>query len=170
MAGKKIFQIVGFQNSGKTTLMKKLIEACKDKGLAVGTIKHHGHGGPPERLVINKDSEQHRLAGAKITAVEGAGTLHIEAIKDQWELENIIEIYRRLPIDIILVEGYKKMNYPKVVLLRNVQDEFLLEELTNITAVISREPLRSDRLSVPFFETVETEDFVQWFIKKINED
>lgn len=170
MEGKKIFQVVGFQNSGKTTLIKELIKACKDKGIAVGTIKHHGHGGTPERPMINKDSEQHRLAGAKITAVEGDGTLHIEAMKDQWELENIIEIYQGLPIDVILVEGYKQVPYPKVVLLRNEQEEFLLDELTNITAVISWKPLSKGNRAVPLFSIEETESFVYWFINKINED
>ncbi|GIN21301.1 molybdopterin-guanine dinucleotide biosynthesis protein B [Siminovitchia fordii] len=169
MAGKKIIQIVGFQNSGKTTLITNLIKACREKGVSVGTIKHHGHGGKPERQVLNKDSEKHRLAGASVTAVEGAGTLHIEAMKDGWELEDILQIYGQLPIDIILVEGYKKMDFPKVVLLRNPQDEFLLQELSNIIAVISHEHLNCST-PFPVFGNDETERFVLWFMNKINGD
>lgn len=81
MAGAKIFQITGYQNSGKTTVMERLIATCKIHGLTVGTIKHHGHGGFPERISVQKDSEKHRLAGANVTAVEGNGILHIEAQK-----------------------------------------------------------------------------------------
>ncbi|WP_144461698.1 molybdopterin-guanine dinucleotide biosynthesis protein B [Siminovitchia fortis] len=168
MAGKKIIQIVGFQNSGKTSLIEKLIKACKKKGIAVGTIKHHGHGGTPDRPFLNKDTDRHRQAGAAVTAVEGAGALHIEVMKDYWELEDIIRIYGQLPVDIILVEGYKKMDYPKVVLLRNQQDEILLQQLTNIIAVISHEHL-SRTPYYPIFGSDEMDRFVHWFMKKINE-
>ncbi len=167
MAGKKIIQIVGFQNSGKTTLIERLITACKEMKLAVGTIKHHGHGNAPDRVLLNKDSEKHQQAGALVTTVEGAGSLHLEAKKDKWELQEIVKIYEQLPIDIILVEGYKRMNYPKVVLVRNPQDEFLLEELTNIMAIISNEPL-SSTLSSTIFRQEEMDRFINWFMQQIN--
>lgn len=169
MAGKKIIQIVGFQNSGKTTLIERLIKACKSNGMAVGTIKHHGHGGKPDRLTLNKDSGKHRLAGATVTAVEGAGNLHIEAAQDEWRLEDIVQIYGQFPVDIILIEGYKKMDYPKVVLLRDEQDEFLLDNLKNIIAVISHKTV-SRPTSVPSFKVGHTDHFIDWFLNKINED
>lgn len=169
MAGKKIIQIVGLQNSGKTTLIQALVKDLTEKGFAVGTIKHHGHGGTPERPIINKDSEKHRMAGAKVTSVEGAGTLHIEAKKDHWTLEEIIRFYDLLPIDIILVEGYKKMGFPKIVLLRDYQDEFLLRELTNIIALFSESPLAFST-TVPTFSKCETEQFIHWFMNRVNED
>ncbi|MFK4997842.1 molybdopterin-guanine dinucleotide biosynthesis protein B [Bacillus sp. N9] len=79
MAGSKIFQVVGYQNSGKTTLMEKMIEYGSRIGIAIGTIKHHGHGGVPLRRHGEKDSDKHRAAGAIVTAVEGEGIVHIEA-------------------------------------------------------------------------------------------
>ncbi|MBD8004994.1 molybdopterin-guanine dinucleotide biosynthesis protein B [Bacillus norwichensis] len=167
MAGKKIIQIVGFQNSGKTTLIERLITACKEMKLAVGTIKHHGHGNAPDRVFLNKDSEKHQQAGAIVSTVEGAGSLHLEAKKEKWELQEIVQMYEQLPIDIILVEGYKRMNYPKVVLVRNPQDEFLLEELTNIMAIISNEPLSSTSSSI-IFRQEEMDRFISWFMKQIN--
>ncbi|GIN91025.1 molybdopterin-guanine dinucleotide biosynthesis protein MobB [Siminovitchia terrae] len=167
MAGKKIIQIVGFQNSGKTTLIERLITACKEKKLAVGTIKHHGHGNAPDRIILNKDSEKHQQAGAIVTTVEGAGSLHLEAKKEHWELQDIIRMYEQLPVDIILVEGYKRMNYPKVVLVRNPQDEFLIEELTNIIAVISNKPLTCTPHS-SIFRKDEMDRFISWFMNQIN--
>lgn len=67
---RKILQIVGYQNSGKTTLMEQLIKRATTEGLRVGTIKHHGHGGVP-MIEASKDSSRHELAGASVTAVEG---------------------------------------------------------------------------------------------------
>ena len=56
---KKVFQIVGYQNSGKTTLMEKVISGAAEKGVRVAYIKHHGHGGAPDA----KDSTRHQQAG-----------------------------------------------------------------------------------------------------------
>lgn len=67
---RKILQIVGYQNSGKTTLMEQLIKQATMEGLRVGAIKHHGHGGVP-MIETSKDSSRHELAGAVVTAVEG---------------------------------------------------------------------------------------------------
>ncbi|MBM7717382.1 molybdopterin-guanine dinucleotide biosynthesis protein B [Siminovitchia sp. FSL H7-0308] len=163
MAGAKIFQITGYQNSGKTTVMEQLIATCKIHGLKVGTIKHHGHGGFPERISVQKDSEKHRLAGANVTAVEGNGILHIEAQKSSWELEEIIQLYNDIPVDIILVEGYKHHGYPKAVLLRDNEDVDLLGELHHIEAIICREPLQLGA-NVPLFLLTELEPFLEWFV------
>lgn len=43
-----ILQIVGYQNSGKTTLVEKVVHALAERKMKVATIKHHGHGGFPE--------------------------------------------------------------------------------------------------------------------------
>ncbi len=43
-----ILQIVGYQNSGKTTLVEKVVYALAEQNMKVATIKHHGHGGFPE--------------------------------------------------------------------------------------------------------------------------
>lgn len=65
-----IFQVSGYQNSGKTTLINKLISGLKEKGLSVITIKHHGHGGKPE-APEGKDSTSHIESGAAASLVEG---------------------------------------------------------------------------------------------------
>ena len=69
-----IFQVSGYQNSGKTTLVNKIISGLKGKGLSVVTIKHHGHGGKPE-TPEGKDSSNHIESGAAASIVEGGGRL-----------------------------------------------------------------------------------------------
>ncbi len=54
-----ILQIVGFQNSGKTTLTEKLIFRASIAGLKAASIKHHGHGGTPDTELSSKDSIRH---------------------------------------------------------------------------------------------------------------
>lgn len=137
--GLKVLQVVGYQNSGKTTLVTKLIHRLKDEGFKVGTIKHHGHGGTPTLGDNGKDTEQHRLAGASVVAVEGEGTFQLTA-EGAWTLEKMLILYEMLSLDVVIVEGYKKEQYPKVVLLRDEKDQTLLTELTNVKAVISIKP------------------------------
>lgn len=132
---RKILQIVGYQNSGKTTLMERLIKQATMEELRVGTIKHHGHGGVP-MIETSKDSSRHEQAGAVVTAVEGAGTLRMSIHQNSWQLAEILAIYDSLPMDIMLIEGYKNEHYPKVVLLRTPEDQILLQQVTNILCVI----------------------------------
>lgn len=132
---QKIFQVVGYQNSGKTTLMEQLIKEAAVNNLRVASIKHHGHGGIPEVESI-KDSMRHDRAGAEIVAVEGGGVLRLSAKRDHWNLKDIITLYQHFPIDLILIEGYKRATYPKIVILQMEEDYALLTELSEIICVL----------------------------------
>lgn len=135
--GIPVLQVVGYQNSGKTTYVEKLINQATILGIRVATVKHHGHGGMPDLMESGKDSDRHRIAGALATSVEGEGVLQLYCKRDEWKLNDILTLYKQLPIDLVIVEGYKTENYPKVVLLRSEEDLSLLDELENIIAVIS---------------------------------
>ncbi|GAC89780.1 molybdopterin-guanine dinucleotide biosynthesis protein B [Anoxybacillus flavithermus NBRC 109594] len=129
-----ILQIVGYQNSGKTTLIEKIIHQLCENGYRVGTLKHHGHGGKV-MLPKEKDTTRHAEAGAMVCAVEGDGTFLLHA-KGNWELDELLCIYERFPIDVLLIEGFKHAAYPKIVCLRHREDEHLLH-LKNILFSIS---------------------------------
>lgn len=130
----QICQIVGYKNSGKTTLMNKLIYHFSAMDTKVGSLKHHGHGGEPSMLE-NTDSYQHMEYGSMISGVQGENISQF-IFHMKLELHELIQIYRNFPIELLLVEGYKKADHPKVVLLRNKEDLSLLDELSNIIAVV----------------------------------
>lgn len=132
---RKILQIVGYQNSGKTTLVEQLITRATAEGFAVGTIKHHGHGGIP-MVESSKDSARHEQAGACVTAVEGQGMLRMSMQRPHWQLNEIIAMYESFKLDVLFIEGYKNEDYPKVVLLRQAEDRVLLQKVTNIVCAI----------------------------------
>ncbi|WP_217447948.1 MULTISPECIES: molybdopterin-guanine dinucleotide biosynthesis protein B [unclassified Bacillus (in: firmicutes)] len=161
-----ILQIVGYQNSGKTTLTEKLIQAFSDKGMKVATIKHHGHGGYPE--VPQKDSERHRQAGAVVSAVEGAGLLSLSSLRDEWSLQEMIRLYDFFEVDMILIEGYKAENYPKVVLLRTNEDIVLLDKVENVIAVITwNDAVQSLQETYKTFHITEEELYIKWLVQTI---
>jgi molybdopterin-guanine dinucleotide biosynthesis adapter protein len=130
-----IFQVVGYQNSGKTTFISKLIAELSKEKWRVITIKHHGHGGQPD-LVADKDTSKHSDAGAIASLVEGNGRLILHAEQSSWSLAQQIQLATMLEPDFIIIEGHKKKEFPKVVLLREQdEDRKLLQELENIKAV-----------------------------------
>lgn len=162
-----VVQVVGFQNSGKTTLLLRLIEILTSQGYRTATIKHHGHGGQPQ-AVRGKDSSRHLAAGSIGTMVEGDGKLILEATRERWTLAEQITILSSLGPDVILVEGHKQEPYPKFVLIRDEGDDELLN-LKNIQAVI----LPNQNVKVPetnvttlFRGEEETLEFVVQHIKR----
>lgn len=158
-----ILQIVGYSNSGKTTLITKVIKELSKCGIRVGIIKHHGHGGSPDALDSDKDTAKHRQAGAAVTGVEGAGMLQIHAFNiDGWALKDMLLFYNKLPIDTILIEGFKREGYPKIVMVRSEEDNKLLEQLENIQAIICwYKPFKTE-IGVPTFYINDENEYMQW--------
>lgn len=69
--------IVGFKNSGKTTLMSRWIQLLKQAGYRVSALKHHGHQGQLKMPDERTDSMQFYLKGADSSLVTGGGTVQI---------------------------------------------------------------------------------------------
>lgn len=134
-----VFQVVGYQNSGKTTVVSKLVSRLKSDGRNIAVIKHHGHGGKPA-VPESKDSTQHLLAGADVSLVEGDGRLILQAEQPTWNLAEEIRIAQFFQPDLILVEGHKTASYPKLLLLRDVDDLELLEKVSGVVAVFVWQP------------------------------
>ncbi|QKY68584.1 molybdopterin-guanine dinucleotide biosynthesis protein B [Lentibacillus sp. CBA3610] len=128
-----ICQITGYKSSGKTTIMNQLIRYFSGIGLRVGSLKHHGHGGEPD-MAEGTDSRQHFESGSMISGVEGAGVTQL-MLQMPFELDDLIQMYSKFPLDLLLIEGYKKADYRKVVLIKNEADLSLLQELSNIIAI-----------------------------------
>lgn len=160
-----ILQIVGYQNSGKTTLMEKLIVAATKEGARVATIKHHGHGGAP--TATRKDSQRHEQAGAVLAGVEGAGTLSLTIQQDAWKLKGIIELYQQFQPDLILVEGYKKEDYPKVVLIRHQEDVTSLKKLTNVVCVLYWPDVDPSSLICPVYPIEQEDLYMNLLLEKV---
>lgn len=108
-----IFAISGVKNSGKTTLIMKLIEIFVRRGLRVATIKHDGHDFEPD--VPETDSWKHRVAGAYGTAVFSSSQLLIYKRQEVSELQ-LMECFPEA--DLILLEGLKSSPYPKLEIVR----------------------------------------------------
>jgi molybdopterin-guanine dinucleotide biosynthesis adapter protein len=115
-----IIGIAGWKNSGKTTLTCRLVEEFTKRGLRTATIKHAHHAFTIDDGAT--DSARHRRAGAsQVAVVSAARVAMITELSDQPEpsLEEII--VRLNPCDLIIVEGYKHANLPKIEARRSAQ-------------------------------------------------
>lgn len=130
-----IFQVVGYQNSGKTTFLEKLIRTLAAQGLKTVTIKHHGHGGKPD-VVQYKDSSRHLDAGALASLAEGDGRIVLQAESSEWCLEQQIELMKFFSPEIIFIEGHKHKPFPKLLILRDEKDFSLLSKVVNTIAIL----------------------------------
>ena len=110
----KIITIVGKSNSGKTTLLEKVIALLTDKGYKIGSVKHAHDGFEMDKE--GKDSWRHRKAGAGATLVISKDK--IAMVKD--DSTNYIEKMQSYlsDMDIILAEGFKKQALPKIEVFR----------------------------------------------------
>lgn len=171
MVNTTVFQIVGFKNSGKTTLIKNLIHLLTDQQIEVAVLKHHGHGGIPD--IGENDSEQHFSAGAAASMVEGAGTIQLLSRMSKNEPPSVpalLGVLRFFEPHVILIEGYKREIYPKVVLIKEESDLKLLNELDNIQAVIAwpdcyQKAANLVSKPIPIFQLGES-DFYDWFLNE----
>lgn len=109
----KIFGICGFKNSGKTGLTERLVAEFCARGLSVSTIKHTHHDFDIDRP--GTDSYRHRQAGASEVALVSGHRMALmreSAPDSEPRLEEIIA--RLSPVDLVLVEGFKRDPIPKI--------------------------------------------------------
>lgn len=130
-----ILGIVGFSNSGKTTLIEKLLPELRSRGLRAAVIKHDAH--PTAFDQPGKDSYRFTRAGAEITAVtSGAQTMWIENRPLSPE-----ELAERIEgVDLILAEGFKAAPWPKLLICGGDEGEALAVPLSACAGVVTDGP------------------------------
>jgi molybdopterin-guanine dinucleotide biosynthesis protein B len=142
----RIFGLAGWSGSGKTTLMMALIPELVSRGVTVSTLKHAHHAFDVDQP--GKDSWRHRQAGAQEVMV---------CSQNRWALMRELrgapepsfdELVRRMsPVDILLVEGFKRHSHPKIEVYRPSLGKPLLHpEDPLVVAIASDEMLPELRL------------------------
>lgn len=113
----KVFGITGWKNSGKTTLVVKLVEHFSALGLEVATIKHAHHDFDID--IPNTDSYKHRKAGAKeVIVTSDLRWALIHELEGETEPSLSALIGKLSAVDLVLVEGYKVAEHPKIQVIR----------------------------------------------------
>ncbi len=156
-----VISVVGFSNSGKTTVMEGLIRIFKSKNYKVGAVKHASHGYAMD--VAGTDSWHFANAGADQIAIVGptSFTIH-EYNQNQKSLQDILA--RIKDVDIILVEGFKSEPGPKIEVYRQDYSSRRIDSGGNLIAVVSDIALTGD---LPHFFFEQLEELADYIIASI---
>lgn len=113
----RIIGLAGWSGSGKTTLLAQVIPVLVKRGHKVSTVKHAHKGFDID--LPGKDSHTHRMAGAsEVFVASGRRWAHIHELRGEAEPQ-LIEILKRLaPVDLVVIEGFKRHNHPKIEIHR----------------------------------------------------
>jgi molybdopterin-guanine dinucleotide biosynthesis adapter protein len=132
----RIIGLAGWSGSGKTTLLARVIPVLKARGLSVSTVKHAHHGFDID--IPGKDSHTHRQAGASEVFVSSSGRwAHIHELRGEEE-PKLREILTRLaPVDLVVVEGYKRHSHPKLEVYRAAVGKPLLHPDDNCIVALA---------------------------------
>lgn len=135
-----ILSVVGKSNTGKTTLIERLIPELVRRGWRVATIKHNRHGFQMDHE--GKDSWRHKHAGARMTVVASPHQVAlVEDVPRDYTMEELRDRYIR-EADLVLAEGFKKNPHPKVEVFRpEVHPERLCGPDDRCIAVVSGSPI-----------------------------
>ncbi|NMI05373.1 molybdopterin-guanine dinucleotide biosynthesis protein B [Paenibacillus sp. SZ31] len=135
MSGTKphIIQIVGYKNTGKTTMTAALIDHFSSMGLKVAAIKHDGH----DHFEIDQEgTDSYRFGEAGAAAVVVMSEKRTAIMERQaTRLEDMLS--RLSGYDWIVIEGFKEASYPKLVMVREEKDLTLVDRLERVVGMIS---------------------------------
>lgn len=142
-----IVSIVGKSDTGKTTLIEKIIPELTRRGYRVATIKHDVHGFEIDHK--GKDSWRHKKAGARTTILSSPRQVAVvEDVEKDHDIAELRDKYIR-GVDIILAEGFKKSRHPKIEVFRaGSEGGIIAHDDEKLMAVVGGKPLD---LNIPYF-------------------
>ncbi len=156
----RLYGVVGWKNAGKTGLMERLVTEITRRGFSVSTVKHAHHTFDVDHQ--GKDSYRHRQAGATevlLASRNRFALMHELRNEDEPRLEDLLA--RLSPVDLVLVEGYKRDSHPKVEAHRvETGNALIAPDDPTIRAVASDVTLALDRPVFGLNDTTGIADFI----------
>ncbi len=161
----KVFGVVGWKNAGKTGLMERLVAEFCDRGVRISTVKHAHHSFDVDHP--GKDSFRHRAAGAHEVLLASRNRIaHMQELRDQDE-PPLGELLKRLsPVDLVLIEGFKRDQHSKIEAFRaETGNPLIAPNDPTIKAIASDTPLDMDRAVFDLNDTRAIADFIASEVK-----
>lgn len=156
----RVYGVTGWKNAGKTGLMERLVSEITARGFTVSTVKHAHHGVDVDQP--GTDSHRHRAAGAtEVLLASGVrwALMHELRGADEPTLDDLLA--RLCPVDLVLIEGYKRGRHPKIEAWRAEAGHPLIAPGDDtIRAVASDSALDLDRPVFSLNDTAALADFI----------
>jgi molybdopterin-guanine dinucleotide biosynthesis protein B len=160
----KVYGIIGWKNAGKTSLMERLVANLSARGISVSTIKHVHHDVDLDQP--GKDTYRHRQAGAQEVVLASSKRFAILSEHRHNPEPELSDILARLaPVDIVLVEGYKRDPHPKVEVFRSETGHALIQpDDPLVRAVATDAALQA--LPVPVLDLNDTRQIADFILRE----
>ncbi|WP_282120085.1 molybdopterin-guanine dinucleotide biosynthesis protein B [Ruegeria atlantica] len=160
----RVFGVTGWKNAGKTGLVERLVAEITGRGFTVSTVKHAHHAVDVDQP--GTDSHRHREAGAsEVLLASGKRIAVMQELRGAPEPPLADLLTRLLPVDLVLIEGFKRESHPKVEAFRAEAGNALMAgENSTIRAVASDTPLQ---VQVPVFDLDNTAAVADFILKEV---
>ena len=163
-----IYGIVGWKNAGKTGLMERLVTEMTSRGLRVSTVKHAHHSFDVDHP--GKDSHRHRIAGATEVLLASRNRFALmHELRDAPEPTLSALLERLSPVDLVLIEGYKRDAHPKVEAHQVANGRPLLAETHDSIRAVASDGAHPG-LSCPVFDLNDTAAIADFILREVGLD
>lgn len=159
----RVYGVIGWKNSGKTSLMERLVAEITGRGFSVSTVKHVHHDVDLDQP--GKDTWRHRQAGAREVVLASADRLAIMVEHRGPEPELPAVVARMAPVDLILVEGYKRDAHPKVEVWRAETGHPLIQPGDPLVRAVATDA--SLTLPVPVLDLNDTKAVADFILREV---
>ncbi|NJM83935.1 MAG: molybdopterin-guanine dinucleotide biosynthesis protein B [Tabrizicola sp.] len=160
----RIYGVIGWRNSGKTGLMERLVADLSGRGVSVSTVKHVHHDVDLDQP--GKDSFRHRAAGAREVVLASAHRFALMAEHRGPEPELPAILARLAPVDLVLVEGYKRDAHPKIEVWRAETGQTLIQPGDPLVRAVATDARLGD-LPVPVLNLNDTRTIADFILREV---
>lgn len=161
----RVYGVTGWKNAGKTGLMERLVGEITGRGITVSTVKHAHHTTDVDQP--GRDSHRHREAGARevmLASPNRWALMHELRGDEEPPLEDLLA--RLSPVDLVLVEGFKRGDHPKIEAHREETGMPLLAaENPTVRAVAAKAP--QPRCALPVFDLDDTGAIADFILREV---
>lgn len=156
----RLYGVVGWKNAGKTGLMERLVTEITGRGFSVSTVKHAHHTFDVDHP--GKDSHRHRVAGATEVLLASRNRFALMHELRETEEPSLADLLTKLaPVDLVLIEGYKRDTHPKIEAHRvETGNPLIAPGDPTVRAIASDTALELDRQVFDLNDTSAIADFV----------
>ena len=160
----RVYGVVGWKNAGKTGLMERLVTEITGRGFTVSTVKHAHHTFEVDHP--GKDSHRHRVAGASEVMLASRNRFALMRELRGAPEPSLEELLGHLaPVDLVLIEGYKRDAHRKVEAHRaGTGNPLIATDDVTVRAVASDVPLELDR---PVFHLDDTRAVADFILREV---
>lgn len=159
-----IYGVIGWKNAGKTSLMERLVAEISGRGFRVSTVKHVHHDVDLDQP--GKDTYRHRTAGAEEVVLASADRMALLREHRGSEPDLAVILARMAPVDLVLVEGYKRDSHPKIEVYRREAGHDLIQPGDPMVRAVATDAALAV-LTVPVLDLNDTGAIADFILREV---